>query len=73
MLRSAQPDLIDAMRRLTRLNTDLVITGIGQYDSNRIISIAGPAIDACGVDIQPIPQPDTAGAGSDLIIHLQPD
>jgi hypothetical protein len=73
MLKSTQPDLIDPVRCLTRLNTDLVISCILQFDSDRIIVIAGPSIDACGVDIQPIPQPDTSGAGSNLIIYLQPD
>ncbi len=73
MLRAAQPDLIDPVRGLTRLNTDPVITGMGQFDSHRVIVIAGPGIDAWGVDIQPVAQPDTSGAGSDLIIHLQPD
>ena len=73
MLRSAQPDLINPVRCLTRLNTDPVFTGIGQFDGDGIIGIAGPAVNACGVDVQPVAQPDAAGAGSDLIIHLQPD
>lgn len=73
MLKSAQPDLIYPVRCLTRLNTDPVITGMGQLDGDRIIAVAGPGIDAYGVDFQPISQPDTAGTGADLIIDLQPD
>ena len=61
------------MRGLARLNTDPVITGMGQFDSDGVVGIARPAINACGVDVQPVAQPDTSGAGSNLIIHLQPD
>ena len=73
MLRWAQPDLINPVRCLTRLNADRVFSAVLQYNGNGVICITCPAIDASGVDIQPIPHPNTSGAGSDLIIHLQPD
>ena len=72
MLRSTQPDLINPVRCLTWLNTDLVISGMLQFDGNGIVSIACPAVDTYRMYIQPIPQPNASGVGPDLVIHLQP-
>jgi len=73
MLKSTQPDLINPVRYLTRLNADRVISGMLQYNGNGIICIPCPAIDTRRVNIQPISHPGTLGLGSDLVIHLDPD
>ena len=72
MLRSTQPDLINPVRCLPRLNSDLVISGMLQFDGNGIVGIACPAVDTYRMYIQPIPQPNASGVGPDLVIHLQP-
>jgi hypothetical protein len=72
MLRSTQPDLINPVGCLSRLNTDRVIAGMLQYDANGIIRVTRPAIGTGRMNIQPIPHPDTFGMGSDLIVHLYP-
>lgn len=69
----AQPDLIDPVRGLARLNANRVISGVLQYNGDGIIRITRPAVDACRVDIEPVPHPRTLGPGPDLIIHLHPD
>jgi len=73
MLKSTQPDLINPVRCLTRLNADLVISGMLQLDGNGSVAITRPGVDTDRMNIQPIPQPDPPIAGSDLIIHLQPN
>jgi hypothetical protein len=73
MLRSTQPDLINPVRCLTRLNADCVIAGVLQHNGDGVISITRPAIDTCRVNIQPVSHPGTLGVGSDLIVHLYPD
>ena len=73
MLGPAQPDLINPVWCLTRLNADRVISGMLQYNGNRVIGVPGPAIDTCRVYIQPIPHPGTPGLSPDLIVHLYPD
>jgi len=55
------------------LNANRVITGMLQYDGNRIIRITCPAVGACRVNIQPIAHSGTLGFGSDLIIDLHPN
>lgn len=71
MLKSTQPDLINPMRYLTRLDADRVIPGMLQNNGNGIIRITCPAIDTDRVNIQPIPQPDTPGSSPDLVVYLR--
>ena len=73
MLGSAQPDLVYPVRCLTGLNADCVISIMLQYNGYGIIRISGPAIDAGRVNVQPVTHPGTAGPGSNLVIHLEPD
>ena len=73
MLRSAQPDLVDPVRCLTRLDTDGVIAAMLQFYGGWIIGITCPPIDTGRMNIQPISQTNTSGAAADLIINLQPD
>lgn len=70
MLKSTQPDLINPVRYLTRLNAERVISGMLQYDGNGIICVTCPAIDTDRVGVQPILHPGTFGSGPDLIVHL---
>ncbi len=72
LLSPTQPDLIDPVRNLTRLNSDPVLSGVLQFNGDGIIGIACPAVDSYRMYIQPIPQPDASPSGPDLIIHLQP-
>jgi hypothetical protein len=72
MLKPTQPDLIYPVRCLTRLNTDLVISFMLQFDGNGIFSIACPTVDTYRMNIQPVPQPNASGVCPDLFIHLQP-
>ena len=73
MLKPTQPDLIDPVRYLAWLDPDRVISGVLQYYGNGVICITCPAIDACRVNIQPIPHPGALGSRPDLIIHLCPN
>ena len=73
MLRSTQPDLINPVRCLPRLNTDHVISCILQFDANGIMAITCPGIETYRMNIQPISQSYASCADSDLIVHLQPN
>ena len=72
-MKPAQPDLIDPVGYLARLDANRMGTGMCKQKDIGNMDIARPGINTCRIEGVPISQMDTPLSRPNLIVYLQPD